>query len=234
MNTRGCSAIITTYLLWKLPILTATIWFSLLLFEASFLDFGLILENSAHLLAGYFPDFVMSHPGLKYFCQLLVIFIHIYAVMFSFLADFIGVPIFVCSYLITQEFLFRLQIEGNTLTADEFLRLYESFKEVQREKNIYFSWWTFMIYIISTTFYSLHARECVDSLGLTGEDVDFFTRFSMLMFIIDLIVLYKVPADVCISCNKITKLLKDYPSNMWWIGKLSSRTELNLSDNYSY
>ncbi|CAG7718504.1 unnamed protein product [Allacma fusca] len=208
MSTNGRSGIIKAYFLWKLCILATIMWFSVLPFEAPVWDFKLILENSVALIPRYFPTFVMNHAGLKLFGQMYVIIVQVYSSLFILLADVIGVPVFTFSYLITKEFLLLIKAKGDALTSKEFLKLYESFKEVQRTKNVYFSGWTLMSYSACISFFSLYSREYIDSLGLTGQDVDIYSRFSMIVFIFDLIVIYKAPADVCILCKRMTKILR--------------------------
>ncbi|CAG7724592.1 unnamed protein product [Allacma fusca] len=208
MSTNGRSGIIKAYFLWKLGMLTALMWLSVAPFEAPVWDFKLIWENSVALIPRYFPTFVMNHAGLKLLGQMYVIIVQVYSSIFIFISDVLGVPVFACSYLITKEFLLLIKAEGDDLTSKEFLKLYESFKEVQRTKNVYFSGWTLMIYIACISFFSLSSREYIDSLGLTGQDVDIYFRFSMLFFIFDLVVMYKAPADVCILCKRMTKILR--------------------------
>ncbi|CAG7820438.1 unnamed protein product [Allacma fusca] len=210
MKTRGYFGEIIMYFLWLASLMTAMTWYFFQQFEASFLNFTQLLENSASSLPRYFPDCVINHGGLKLVGQIYVIALHFYSVLCFLIADIIGVPIFAISYVLTQEFLALLNAEGKELSSDEFLKLYESYKEVQRIKNVYISWWTFVLYVGSMTFYSLYIRHCIDSLGLTGQDVDFFLRFSILLFIFDLIVVFKIPADICISCKKLTKLLRGH------------------------
>ncbi|CAG7825621.1 unnamed protein product [Allacma fusca] len=150
----------------------------------------------------------MNLVGLKFAGQIYVIFMQIYSTVFIFLSDLIGVPIHSISYLITKEFMLLIKAEGDNLTSAELLKLYESFKEVQRTKNVYFSWWALMSFMASISFYSLSSRICIDSLGLTGQNVDIYIRYSFLTSIFDFIVAYKAPADVCILCGKITKILR--------------------------
>ncbi|CAG7715948.1 unnamed protein product, partial [Allacma fusca] len=193
MSTSGRSGVIMAYVLWISCILLIVLVYSLDPFAAPDWELERILENSATAVPRYFPTYVMNHPGLKYVCQFSVILIQFYAVMFVFMGDIIGIPMYIFTYVITMEF---------------FLKLYESFKEVQYAKNVYFSGWILMIYIMNISFYSLHTRESIDSLGLTGQDVDAFTRFSRIIFIFELTVLHKAPADVCILCKKLLKILR--------------------------
>ncbi|CAG7718101.1 unnamed protein product, partial [Allacma fusca] len=142
----------------------------------------------------------MGLVRLKYLGQIFIIFIYVYCVTFIFLTDIYGIPVNLISNLITNEFMASLaRAEEETLTTEEFLKLYESYKEVQQARNKFFSFWTLMIFIVCITFYSVHVREIIDALGLTGLDVDLITRVSIAVGVYNGIMLFQMSADVCIK-----------------------------------
>ncbi|CAG7831173.1 unnamed protein product [Allacma fusca] len=119
LSTTGRGGILSIYFLWKISLLVALLRYVTLLFGAPFWELKLILENSAAFVPLYFPSFVLNHAGLKFAGQIYVIFLQMYSIVFIFLADVIGVPVFTFSYLITKEFMLLIKAEGDNLTSKE-------------------------------------------------------------------------------------------------------------------
>ncbi|CAG7725696.1 unnamed protein product [Allacma fusca] len=67
--------------------------------------------------------------------------------------------------------------------------------------------YNFIFVLINISWASLHMRGMIDSMGLTGQNVDIVTRTAMSFFVLQMIVFYRMSAKACVLCRQMRKIL---------------------------
>ncbi|CAG7729323.1 unnamed protein product, partial [Allacma fusca] len=208
-NSRRNIIIMLIYMVCSSFLCLAALWWYFITFEADIFNFQLLFENSMshYLFKPVLPQWVADKAWLKLFCQFYIIFTEFHYVVYVHLSDMSILTNSYFGYLISKEFV-DVICQDKNLTAQEFLRFYQSFKKVQHCRNKYYSLFTVVTFFCTVLYYSLQSREMIDSTGMTGQEMDLATRICLWVYICDAVVYYALSTKNCIKCKKIRKIFK--------------------------
>ncbi|CAG7716494.1 unnamed protein product, partial [Allacma fusca] len=183
------------------------LWWFFATMQTRFLDFLEAFKNSTKFFSLYcFPKWVSNYSSAVTACSVYAMITELNYTIYIFILEtnIFASPVF--GYLYTKEFMACLT-HATRLTHKEFYKLYEDFKRLQHSKNQFNMVYNFIFVLTNVSWTSLHMRGMIDSMGLTGQNVDTVTRIAMSFFILQIILFYRMSAKACILCRQMRKIL---------------------------